>query len=198
MSLKETLQLQASQNPELAKALVGCRLLRTGEELQWTGPDVARVQSALFTAIGELPDRLYDVILARYGGGLSLSDYSKRIDRSRERARQLEAKAIRLMRAYLYRMDLAQTVEESITVAPVPGGPFDPAWVSVKEAAELTDLALDHIRRRAREGYLKARVNEYRRNEIQIQRASLKRYVFGESTGGRGRRRRGIWKGDDA
>lgn len=193
--MNEELQWKAARNPALAARITGAPIMPyPGEEMWESVPGYfqSQAQAALFAALTLLEDNLRDVIIAIYGEGLSLADYGRRISRSRERARQLEAKALRRLRFWLRNHFVA--LHASIKVVPIPDGPRDPRWLGTKQAAELTDLTRDHIRYLAQGGKIKSRNHPTKGMRIQIERASLKAYVL--HPGCQGRIRKGIWKGD--
>lgn len=189
------LHREAARNPILAQKLSHLRDPRTGEELRWKAghPRTGIVQDAIYRTIDELPNREKEIILSRYGEGLTLRETAKQFPkiRTRERVRQIEATAIRrirhllLVRHKLFPFQVAVPLE----IVAIPGGPLDPDWVSTREAAELTEYSLDHIRKLAREGRVESRPNEFDGRTILINKASLRAYVLGGNW-----RRHGVWK----
>ena len=189
--------IAAANNLKLA-AWISCTRIPLNsrvERLIWTGLDQAKqARLAILDAILNLNETEQAIILARFGEELSLQACGDRMgNRSRERIRQIEARAIRRLRMIL-RKDMA-LLREAVAVVPVPGGPYDPAWITTKQAAELTELTRDHIRYLCREQKISSRRNPFKGGFLQIYRASLKSYVHGQASHGR---RRGIWKGDNS
>lgn len=195
MNKQNELQWIAAKNPALAARITGAPVPYPGEEQyeSVSGYFQSQAQEALFAAIGQLKDNLREVIVALYGEGISLAEYGRRIDRSRERARQLEAKALRQFR---YRLIIHFVgLHSSVKVVAIPGGPRDPRWLNTGEAARLTELCTEHIRYLARQGKIESRDHPTKGMRIQVGRASLKAYVLGP--GLQGRHRKGVWKGDE-
>jgi len=185
--------MQAVSNPRLVARITSMRTpVNRWERLVWAdGPCATNARMTILEALGRLPEVSSAVLVARFGEELTLKEYAQRIERSRERVRQLEAKALRQLRG-LVRTEVTE-LRKAIRVRPVPMGPFDPNWLDTKQAAQITGLTRDHIRYLCREH--KVISKRYRHNDtlLAIQRRSLKAYVL--ATAPRGRRR-GIWKGE--
>lgn len=183
----------AATNPKLAIRLTGGRfydLVPPATMLIWT-QDLDKSKAAkvaIHAAIIALPEKLGNVIRARFGEGITLQAYGRRIERSRERVRQMEARALRCMRWVL--VDDLTLIHEAVEVVPVPGGACDPDWITTLEAGELTGLTRDHLRHLTREGKVESHRDPRRRNRLLINRSSMKAYMT------QGPSRRGIWKGD--
>lgn len=184
--------IQAVENPTFVAQIARVRIpYNKYEQLIWTEGQCSRdVRLTVLEALGQLTEVDSAVLIARSGEGLTLAQYGERIDRSRERVRQIEAKALRRLRNLL-RLEMDE-LSKALAVVPVPEGPFDPNWVTTKQAAELTDLTMDHVRYLCRERKVVSRRYEHNRNLIAIGRNSLKFYVLGQAKNGR---RRGVWKG---
>jgi len=188
---------QAATNPVLAVRLSGApRFPRPGypEVLEWiTAPalDIWSLQEAVYEAIRSLPERLQDVIMARFAEETTLKDYGERIGRSKERVRQLEAKALRYMRHRLGGETLI-ALGAATEVVPLPGSALDPDWVDTRQAAELTGYSRPHIRWICRQGYVVCQINPLKRDRYQISKASLKAYVESRPKDGR---KKGKWYG---
>lgn len=186
------LRMKAACNPFLAVRVGGgSRVPYPGypERLHWTGNKVGACKTGLFRAIILLQPKYRAVILARFGEEVTLQAYGTRIERSRERVRQLEAKAVRIMRGHM--AHLMTDLREATVVVPIPGGALDPDWLYTKQASELTGLTTPHIRYLCRTGRVKARKNPLRRNAWQLSRTSLQAYVL---DGQGDRRKTGEWR----
>lgn len=191
--MKNYWKLRAASNAMLAARICGHRgPVNKAEELIWSGDKAPDARWAILCALEKLPERSLQVLVARFGDELSLEEYGQRIGRTRERVRQLEARALRQMRVKL-RRDEMQTLRDSLKVTPVPGGPFDPEWIGTKMAAHLTELSRDHIRYLCRTNRVMHKEHPFNKTLILISRSSLEAYVQGTAQHGR---RKGIWKGD--
>lgn len=186
-------ELAAAANPELAADIGGARIpTGAGYHLRWASDEQRRQsQDLVIMALRQLADPCRDVVGARYGTGLTLAGYGRQINRSRERIRQLQSKALRHLR-HLLRSNLAM-LRDAVGVVPVPGGPHDPAWMTTWAAHELTTLSLDHLRYLCRTGRVVVQERTWKRQPYRISRASLKQYILGVASDGRSH---GIWKGD--
>lgn len=63
--------------------------------------DVTQRRKVIEASLAKLPQRLREVLVARFWGEESLAEIGRRLDLSRERIRQLEAEALHLLRAIL-------------------------------------------------------------------------------------------------
>lgn len=188
----------AATNPVLAVRLSGGpRFPRPGypETLRWRKQapalDIWCLQEEVYDVIKGLPDPLKAVIMARFGEQCTLEVYGERIARTRERVRQLEAKALRTMRQ---RLECLNTLREATEVVPIPGSSLDPDWVNTKQAVRLTGYSREHIRWLCRNGRIVCQINDFNRKELQISRASLRRYVL---AGLNDRRITGQWRANN-
>jgi len=191
----DELVYNAATNPLLAVRLVkGPHLPRPGypEVLQWKKAtpalDIWCLQEDLYRVIQDLPGPLRKVILACYGEGCSFAAYAKRISRSRERARQLEASALRKMRG---RLTCADKLREATEVVPVPGSSLDPDWVNTKEAARLTGYTREHVRWLCRKSKVVCQINPLDRRKLQLSKKSLQAHILAGQGDGR---RTGEWR----
>lgn len=188
---------RAATNPLLAVRIVGGpHLPRPGypEVLRWKqkpGLDIWSLEEDIYLVIQGLPVRLKEVVMARFGEECTLADYARRIRRSRERVRQLEGKALRIMRSKLRRV--SRELWEATEVVPIPGGALDPDWINTTQAAQITSYCLAHIRWLSRTGRVVSQVNPLKRSSLQISKASLRAYVEASQEDGR---RKGKWKED--
>lgn len=192
----KALVYRAATNPLLAVRIVaGPSLPRPGypEVLRWrpAGPalDIWSLQESIYDDIKKLPKNLQDVILARFAEECTLADYGKRISRSRERVRQLEGKALRILRSKLRR--ISRELLEATEVVPIPGSALDPDWISVREAAQITGYCREHLRWLCRTGKVACQINPLKRSCLQISKASLRAYIEAGPEDGR---RTGRWK----
>jgi len=189
---------QAATNPVLAVRLSGApRFPRPGypEVLEWiTAPalDIWSLQEAVYEAIKGLDDRLLDVILARFAQEVTLENYGARIGRTRERVRQLEARALRKLRYALGGGTLI-ALGAATEVIPLPGSALDPDWVDTRQAVELTGYTRQHLRYLCRKGFVVCQINPLKRDRYQISKASLRAYVEARPSDGR---KKGEWKED--
>lgn len=191
---QDELRQTAANNPELAARITNGPYPYPGEEMyqRIDGYYQFQARQALFEAIGRLKENLYNCIIALYSESISMAEYGRRIKRSRERVRQLEAKALRRLRLHL--VTYLVGLRSSFQVVPIPDGPRDPAWIGTRQAARLTNLSMHHIRHLARTGKITSRLHPTLGMRIQVGRQSLKDYVL--SQGVKGRRRKGVWRGD--
>lgn len=155
--------------------------------------DIWTLQEAVYTAIKTLDDRYGAIILARFGEQTTLQKYGDRIGRSRERVRQLEAKALRMLRLQL--RDNMTALRGATEVVPIPGSALDPDWISTAEATGITGYTRAHVRHLCRTKRVVSQVNPLRQNHLQISKLSLRRYVLSERPGDR--RMTGEWREDD-
>jgi len=187
---------RAATNPTLAVRLAGGPAFpRPGypEVLRWKESptlDIQTLQEGIFYAIQGLPPRLREVIEARFGEEVTLQDYGRRIGRTKERVRQLEAHALRKMH-YALRGEALEALRNATEVVAIPGSALDPDWVDTRAAAHLTGYTRDHIRWLCRNKRVRCQINPLKRNRLQISRASLQAYI----AAGRGDgRRTGEWR----
>lgn len=191
----------AAMNPELAaRAISFVRWPFPGEEeFEWVPERRIVAQQALIVGLHMLQGKYQDVLLGRYGEGMTLETYGKKRLKgvSRERVRQVEAKAFRKLRHILInRLNFNLTdLHAALRIVPIRDGPRDPAWISTQLAHRLTDLSREHIRYLAREGRVTSRPHPTKGMRMQIHRQSLKEYVEGYA--GKGRCRKGTWKGKE-
>lgn len=185
MTNGSTYRERALQNPELFYQLVGQpRKPREGEQFNWT-EHAARAQKALATAIGMLREEDQDILIARFGEEITLKEYGERLEVTKERARTIESRALRRLRTIIYdKMEIASLLCQALEVVYVPGGPLDPAWLTVEEAQEITGLSIEHLRYLCRDGKVEARRLPTDRRFWHISRESLKKYVLEASTTG--------------
>lgn len=164
----------------------------SGYQLVWTDATQEQWASEVVAkALKTLPERLQLLIQARFEERVTFKAYGQRIGVSRERARQMEAKALRILRGRLRGWQL-MALQKAVQVVPVLGGPHDPAWITVRVGSELTELCAAQVRYLCRTGRVVTRPRFHKRAPYRIGRESLKRYVLGVP---RRNRRRGIWKG---
>jgi len=189
---------QAATNPVLAVRLSGApRFPRPGypEVLEWVKApalDQWALQEAVYEAIKGLDDRLLDVILARYAQEMTLEAYGEQIQRTKERVRQLEAKALMRMRRLLGE-EVLIALGAATEVVPLPGSALDPDWVDTRQAVELTGYTRQHLRYLCRKGFVVCQINPLKRDRYQISKASLRAYVEARPSDGR---KKGEWKED--
>lgn len=183
------LKAQAIHNPRLLARIAGIRTPHPGEEFVWTAM-AGEAWAAIFAAMDVIVGREYEVIIARFGEGLTLQECGERFERTRERSRQIEAAALRKLRHLL--RPFADDLIAALSIRIIPDGLLDPSWVTVKQAAELTGLTPGHIRFLAR-GRLETRPHPTNKVLVWISRKDLKRYISSSSNHGR---KRGVWKGE--
>jgi len=95
------------------------------------------------------------------------------------------ALALRRLRIHRYSRPLRRLVR----LDPPPA----PDWVSVRDAARLTDLTAGHIRHLARTGRVASRPHPELGGRLEINVSSLYHYVH--TPGLKGRRKKGVWRG---
>lgn len=184
------LKARAVHNPYLLARVIGTRSPRDGEMFVWTST-AANAWAAIFAALDFLDEGDYNVLIARFGEAITLQEYGARIERSRERVRQIEARALRRLRFFL--RPYALGLQDVLSIHIVPDGLLDPAWITVRQAGELTGLSSSHIRFIVESGRVKCLEQRSKRAPIRISRESLKQYVFSPSSHGR---KRGLWRGE--
>jgi hypothetical protein len=193
MSYNE-LQYTAATNPLMAVRLSSSPgYTRPGypERLVWKDARAIELQVQIYDAIGELTDTDRAVILARYGEETTLQEYGDRIGRTRERVRQLEARAVRKLR-FLLRNIIAE-LREATEIVPVKGGALDPDWLDTEWAAKITGYTASHIRWLCRTEKVTCQVNPLKKNSLQVSKKSLRAYVAaGQALGDR--RYTGEWR----
>ena len=187
---------KAATNPALAVRLAGgSGYPRPGypEKLVWRDvPDLISLQEALYNAIKQLISVDRDVILARFAEECTLREYGDRINRSRERVRQLESRSLRRMLFHL--QGWLDKLREATEVVAEPGSALDPDWIGTKEAAEITSYTRGHICYLCRTGRVVSQVNPLKRNHLQVSQISLAAYIVGGEGDGR---RTGEWREND-
>lgn len=190
---------QAATNPKLAVCLSGApRFPRPGypESLEWIKAPalgIWKLQETVYAAIRELPGRLQDVIRARFGQEMTLENYGRQIGRTKERVRQLEAQALRVLRGKLGG-DILFALSAATEVVPLPGSALDPDWVDTRQAHELTGYTRQHVRWLCRQKYVVCQINPLKRDRYQISRESLEAYVKSRPRDGR---KTGKWEDQD-
>lgn len=182
-----------AQDPELIASIVGLGYWDQDERVVWV--DARSGHEFLCALLQTLPgERMLNIVRLRCSGK-TLAEIAVELGlRSRERVRQIYAKALRLMRQRMITNSWAEEMAGTVKLVPVPGGARDPDWVSVREAMDLTSYAPDHVRYLVRTGRVEGRVNSFYRNKLQIRRESLRAYVL--APGKNGRQRKGVWKGE--
>lgn len=151
--------------------------------------DVFTLQETVYAAIKALDDRYKDVILARFGEKVTLQEYGTRIDRTRERVRQLEARALRMLRLRL--LPILSDLRDATEIVVIPGSALDPDWIGTEEAAKRSGYARAHVRYLCRTDRVISQINPLKKNYLQISAMSLAAYIRdGQGDG----RRTGQWK----
>lgn len=192
---KSTLnKLAAVTNPLLTRVIVGrpFPLSKNHEILVWCPALQLEAQVVVLKAINQLKAVSREVLVARYGEKMTLLEYANRIGRSKERVRQLEAKAFRRLRYHL--QDHASLLKSATRITFVPGGALDPAWVTIAQARVHTGYSADHLRYLCSTGRVVSRKHPTDGRFVQILRNSLKDYTLALQEG-RGRPRAGQWRG---
>lgn len=154
--------------------------------------DIFTLQETVYDAIKTLDDRDRAVILARFGEETTLQEYGDRIGRTRERVRQLEARALRVLRSQV--QDIIDKLREATEIMAEPGSCLDPDWINTTQAAKITGYSKEHIRHLCRTRRVTCQIHPLKRNQLQISAISLAAYVIeGQGDG----RRTGEWKEND-
>jgi hypothetical protein len=182
-----------AQDPELMASVLGLSYWDQDEQVVWV--DARRGAEFMCALLQTLPnERMLNIVHLRCQGK-TLVDIAGELGlHTRERVRQIDAKARRLMRRQMIEWEWAEAMAGTVKLVPVPGGARDPDWVSVRQAHDLTGYTPDHLRYLVRTRRVVGRVNAFCRNELQIERESLKAYVL--EPGKNGRPRKGVWKGE--
>jgi hypothetical protein len=169
-----------------------------GHVLAWAIPEaeqrrlIARIRQASWRLTPE--DRA--ILVARFRDGATFQQIS---GKSRERGRQLVTRALWRLRNHALGTGLRfQEMQDAVSLEPVPalekpGEAEDPAWLSTRQAAKITDLDTGYLSQLARRKLVASRCHPRKPGRIQLNRESLHAYIAGRSAP-RGRRRKGIWK----
>jgi len=169
----------AAASSSLVRRLVGYE----GNEVKLSDPFLA-IQ-ILAPAIATLPERLRDIVAARYGEGLRLDDAGRRIGVSKERARQLEAQALRKLRAMRQVRERIEDLRHCL-VRQVPAED----WLTTRAAAAKTGLTTAHLRYLGRTGRVRVKDGPRRGSTRWFDANSLREYV---TTRPRRGRKKGVW-----
>ncbi len=199
ITAEEQQQREAKQSPvqlNLANitiefvALLTRNTARKGETLIWASPEAkSQAGQIIAGAVGRMvePHRRikYRQIICEMVDGQTVKQIGWG---SQSQGSLLASTALYRLRNAL-RLKGMDDLAETVKVVPVPGGPYDPAWISIREAHELTDLSRDHLRLLARQEKVVSRIHPTHKGKIQLNRESLKKYI--ETPGGKGRRKKG-------
>lgn len=102
--------------------------------------DAAVMKETLWATVDELPDNLPEVIRCRYQEQMTLKEIGERLDVSTERARQVEAKAMRKLREPHRTVKYRDYFEQYLSAGPVYHvgvEKFNRTWTSAVEAEVL-------------------------------------------------------------
>jgi len=171
----------AAASSSLVRRLVGYE----GNEVKLSDPFLA-IQ-ILAPAIATLPERLRDIVAARYGEGLRLDDAGRRIGVSKERARQLEAQALRKLRAMRQVRERIEDLRHCLTRQV----PASENWLPTRAAAAKTDLSPSHLKYLGRTGRVRVRDGPRRGATRWFHADSLKEYVTAKPRRGK---KKGVWR----
>lgn len=172
----------------LVRALVGQSLPREGETLEWVSAEIMNATALTLSAgWGRLKPNERAVLEARFGEGQTYTYIAVKEGITRERVRQIEAKALRKMRRLI--VGKQGLIRAATKIVVVPDGPLDPNWLTVKQARYHTGLSEAQLRHLIRTDRVASRLMPGRR--VQIFKGSLRNYVRSPAIRGR---KKGIWR----
>lgn len=167
--------------------VAGPRPPREGEQWEWRSEEHQRHATTLIQqALEQIRSDLADAWIKREIEGAAF----EAIAPTRQRGREIVARAQRRLRGKLVHAGVVGLLRESFQTTYIPDGPFDPAWLLIKEAAAITELSAYHLRHLARTGKVESRVWPRDKSMVQLLRSSLRAWV--ESGASRGKKK-GVW-----
>lgn len=155
--------------------------LAPGEMHCWVSDKAGGIiTSQICDALAGLDPALADVWRAHEVNGRTYNEVAKARGLTREQVRIYWAKAMRRLRGRLVQSGVLAMLRYAIGKSYVPYGEVDPAWWSVKRAAEETGYSAYHLRHLIKEGRVEAvRVG----SEWRIRCKSMEEYVAGRGNG---------------